>query len=134
MKNVVLGMLSFAVMAVGVSFLLNRPGAAVPSPTPTVMATVSKTPTSGATVTATPVGNSFTMAQVAAHNSSASCYTVVNGSVYDLTSQINAHPGGSRAILALCGIDATSSFTAKHGGQSRPESELASVKIGTLAR
>jgi uncharacterized membrane protein YphA (DoxX/SURF4 family) len=74
----------------------------------------------------------ITMAQVAAHNSSASCYTVVNGNVYDVTAWISEHPGGSGAIKGMCGIDATDTFTGKHGGQARPESELAKFKIGAV--
>ena len=66
------------------------------------------------------------------HNSSTSCWTVVSESVYDVTSFINKHPGGSGAIKSLCGKDGTSSFENQHDGQRRPEQELASLKIGTL--
>lgn len=76
----------------------------------------------------------FTMAQVRQHNSAASCYAVVGGSVYDLTTWINQHPGGPDKILALCGTDGTAAFEAQHSGQRRPENELASRKIGTLAQ
>jgi cytochrome b involved in lipid metabolism len=76
----------------------------------------------------------FTMAQVASHNSAVSCYTAIGGSVYDLTSFINQHPGGSAAIKSLCGIDGTAAFNAQHGGQSRPANELASLKIGVVAQ
>jgi hypothetical protein len=76
----------------------------------------------------------YTMAQVAQHANASSCYTAINGSVYDLTSFVNQHPGGAGAILSLCGRDGTASFEAQHGGQRRPESELASLKIGTLAQ
>lgn len=80
-----------------------------------------------------PESMAFTMADVRARATSEQCYTVVNGSVYDLTDWIAKHPGGSRAILSLCGTDGTASFEGKHGGQGRPESELASYKIGTLS-
>ncbi len=75
---------------------------------------------------------SFTMTDVKTHNSSSSCWTVVSGSVYDVTTWINKHPGGSSAIKGMCGVDATSAFSGQHGGQSRPVSELASFKIGIL--
>lgn len=75
---------------------------------------------------------SFTMADVKTHNSSASCFTVVNGNVYDVTSWINKHPGGSSAIKGMCGVDASSAFNGQHGGESRPESTIASFKIGVL--
>ena len=76
----------------------------------------------------------FTLAEVATHNSRTSCYTIVSGNVYDVSTWIGQHPGGQFPILGMCGKDATSSFTATHGGQARPESELASFKIGTLVQ
>lgn len=74
------------------------------------------------------------MADVAAHKDATSCYTVINSTVYDVTSWISKHPGGERAILGTCGKDATDAFTNKHGGQEKPESILATFKIGTLAQ
>ena len=74
------------------------------------------------------------MSDVQKHNNQAGCWTVVNGGVYDLTSFVSAHPGGSRAILSLCGIDGTSAFLDQHGNQKRPNNELAGLKIGDLAK
>ena len=74
----------------------------------------------------------YTMAQVAAHNSSASCWSAINGSVYDLTSFISQHPGGQAAIKSLCGVDGSAAFNGQHGGQARPASELVGFKIGVL--
>lgn len=74
----------------------------------------------------------YTMADVAVHSTKTSCWTVVNGSVYDVTSWISQHPGGAQAIVQLCGKDGTAKFTGQHGGQSQPESALASFKIGTI--
>jgi cytochrome b involved in lipid metabolism len=68
------------------------------------------------------------------HADAASCYSVVNGSVYDLTNWITKHPGGQQAIKGLCGKDGTAAFTGKHGGQQKPETMLASFKIGVLAQ
>lgn len=73
------------------------------------------------------------MADVSTHASTASCWTVVNNTVYDVTKWILRYPGGTRAILGLCGKDGTAAFTGQHGGQARPESELVSFKIGKLA-
>jgi len=80
-----------------------------------------------------PVAKTYTSAQVASHNSGSSCWGVVNNNVYDLTSYISSHPGGSSAINDLCGKDATSAFTGQHGGQSSPTNVLASFKLGTLS-
>ncbi len=76
----------------------------------------------------------YTMAQVAAHASSASCYTAIRGSVYNLTNWIGQHPGGEEAILSICGRDGTDAFVNQHGGMQQQESILATFKIGTLAQ
>ena len=87
------------------------------------------------TPTKEPVSNTgITMSDVQKHNNQSSCWTVVNGGVYDLTSFVSPHPGGSRAILSLCGIDGTSAFMDQHGNQRRPNNELVGLKIGNLAK
>lgn len=106
-----------------------RRGGGVSLGTSTNTNTQTNTTSNTTTTTAT-----FTLAQVAQHNTSASCYTVVSGSVYDVTSWISQHPGGASAIKNMCGIDASAAFNGQHGGQARPASELAGFKIGTLAR
>jgi len=75
----------------------------------------------------------YTMAQVQAANTPQKCWTVINNNVYDLTNWINQHPGGPDKIIQLCGTDGTSKFTTKHGGQAKPEQELASLQIGKLS-
>ena len=74
----------------------------------------------------------YTLADVAEHSTENDCWTTVNGGVYNLTSFVHSHPGGVARIIQICGIDGTSKFMNQHSGQSRPESELASLKIGTL--
>ena len=68
--------------------------------------------------------NGYTLAQVSERNSAAECWVVIDGGVYDLTQWIRSHPGGSGAIINLCGKDGTASFTSQHGGQARPSSTL----------
>lgn len=75
---------------------------------------------------------SYTLAQVATHNSAQSCWTAINGGVYDVTAWVSQHPGGAQAILSLCGTDGSSAFNGQHGGERRPAQELAGFKIGTL--
>lgn len=93
--------------------------------------------TGGSTTPVTPpptttTTTSYTMAEVKLHNTKASCWTAVYGNVYDVTSWISRHPGGSAAITSMCGTDGTSSFDDQHGGQSRANAELGSFKIGVL--
>lgn len=74
----------------------------------------------------------YTLAEVASRNSQAECWVAIDGGVYDLTMWIRSHPGGSGAILQLCGTDGTSMFLGQHGGQARPASTLDGYYIGPL--
>lgn len=82
----------------------------------------------------TETGGTFTMDEIAAHKDASSCYTVIRGTVYDVTAFIDKHPGGDKNILRLCGIDGTAAFEGKHGGQEKPENALKGFEIGMLAR
>ena len=92
------------------------------------------TPVASATPTPVATTAGYTMAQVAANNSAKSCWAVIEGSVYNLTNWINSHPGGTGAIISLCGTEATSSFNAQHANQSRPSSRLSGYLLGPLAK
>ena len=91
--------------------------------------TVSKN-TNTNTPTKAPTVAGYTLGEVQAHSNASSCWTIVNGNVYNLTSFVNSHPGGRSAILSLCGKDGSSAFSNQHGGQKRPENELKSLYIG----
>lgn len=109
------------------------------APTPKPMASstptaVAPTPTPTPSASPTTSSSGYTMAKVAANNSAASCWSVINGNVYDLTNWISSHPGGSSVIRALCGTDGSSEFAAKHQGQGRPESRLNGFLLGPLAK
>lgn len=88
---------------------------------------------SSSTSTTDAAAGAFTMAKVAQHNTAASCWTAINGNVYDLTAWINVHPGGPGVIKGLCGVDGTSAFSAQHGGDQRVASRLSTFKLGTLS-
>ncbi len=91
------------------------------------------TPTATATEPAQAAGT-YTSAQIATHAVESDCWASVGGNVYDLTSWVARHPGGSKAIISLCGIDATSKFEKVHGGSSAAKAALALLKVGTLAQ
>lgn len=91
-------------------------------------------PAASPSTTATSGPTTFTMAQVATHSSASNCWTVIKGTVYDLTQWEDQHPGGAARIIALCGTDGTSAFTGQHGGEPRPANELKGFDIGSLAR
>jgi len=76
----------------------------------------------------------YTMEKVKANASATSCWSVINGNVYNLTAWINQHPGGSGAIKSLCGVDGSAAFAAQHQGQSKPESRLTGYLLGPLTK
>lgn len=74
----------------------------------------------------------YTMVNIATHKDISSCYTVISGSVYDITLWVNMHPGGKGAILSLCGVDGTEKFMNKHKSGTKYMSILVRYKIGLL--
>jgi len=75
----------------------------------------------------------YTMEKVRANNSEASCWSVIDGNVYDLTKWIGSHPGGRGNILSLCGKNGTTEFAAKHRGDPNPQARLKGFLLGPLA-
>lgn len=72
----------------------------------------------------------FTASQVAQHNTTGNCWLIISGKVYDVTSYIPSHPGGT-AIVPYCGQDATSVFASEHN--SGTVNLLPPYLIGDLA-
>ena len=81
-------------------------------------------------------------AEVSNHAVEGDCWTIVDGSVYDITSYIPRHPGGAE-ILKACGTDGSSLFNSRTtaDGQtigsgtahsSNASSQLAGFLIGEL--
>ena len=85
-------------------------------------------------VVSTPASSGITLAQIAQHASRTSCWSAVNGSVYDLTSWIPNHPGGEKNILSLCGIDGSSGYNGQHGGSAKTARILSGFKLGALVQ
>jgi len=98
------------------------------------------TPTATPATTASPMpmpsatADGYTMEQVRANNTAAKCWSVIDSKVYDLTNWINSHPGGSGAIISLCGTDGTAAFKGQHGGAGAPASRLAGFLLGPLSK
>ena len=137
MKHISIGIIAaFLIIGAG-AFLLSGFGATnsnvATNTTTDQTAAVAASGTPATTGSTTPAATSYTLVQVATHNSSTSCWTAINVNIYDVTAWINQHPGGPQAIIALCGKDGSAAFNGKHGGQARPASELATFRIGALA-
>ena len=106
-------------------------GSVTPSPTPSVTASPEVVPTpSEPTVDQ----NVLSLELVAQRNTPESCWSVVDGNVYDLTAWIAKHPGGSGRIIGMCGRDATADFNGQHGGEGGPASFLAEYRLGELGQ
>lgn len=86
--------------------------------------------------------DTFTVEQVKEHGSADDCWTIISGSVYDITDFIPRHPGGDE-ILRACGEDATTLFRQRRDengdaiGSGTPHSssaasQLEQFKIGLL--
>lgn len=97
-----------------------QPVAVTPPPTPSVKPSPA------------PTKATYTMAQVASANTQQKCWTVVGGTVYDLTSFISKHPGGKSEIMSICGKDGTATFKEQHGDDRKPNNMLAGLEIGVL--
>lgn len=97
----------------------------IPTPKPT--------PTPTKTTTPKPTSKAITKAQVAKHSSGSDCWSIINKKVYNLTSYVSSHPGGSAVINSICGKDGTAAFSGQHSGAQTPVSVLAGFLIGTLA-
>ena len=82
----------------------------------------------------TEVNKGMTSADVAMHSDATSCWAIINGNVYDLTSWIPKHPGGPGAILKLCGTNGSEEFNEQHGGAALQAQVLAGFKIGVLTQ
>lgn len=98
----------------------------VASPTPTAVASASPTPTPTPTTTQ----RSYSAKDLATNNSANSCWSAIDGKVYDLTQWISLHPGGPSAIKFLCGVDGSKAFASQHRGQPNPTSRLAQYLLG----
>ena len=117
-------------------------GTITPTPNPTPSSTPSPTPSptatqstiSSPTPTTSPSKSGYTMDQVKANNGASSCWSVIDGDVYDLTKWISSHPGGAAAIKSLCGLDGTSAFKAQHEGQNNPIKKLITFLLGPLKK
>lgn len=77
----------------------------------------------------------YTLSQVAENNTKNSCWTIIEGNVYNITSYIPNHPGGESNILQVCGKDGSALFAKptehKEGGANNL---LNGFKIGTMSQ
>lgn len=126
MKNTLLSIIIGIVIVAGIGgFVYSQKQESIaPTPAP-VTTNTAETPTPAKTIT---------VEDVTAHSSRESCWTTINGGVYDLTSWIPKHPGGEQGILQLCGADGSAKFNKQHGGGKQQAMVLGGFKIGVIAQ
>ena len=89
-------------------------------------------PTASPAATGAAATSAIALADLADHGTPVDCWVAIDGVVYDLTTFIDQHPGGSERIIALCGTDGTAAFTGQHDGEQDPVAILADAQIGVV--
>lgn len=77
----------------------------------------------------------YSIDQVSQHSSPNNCWIIIQKNVYNVTSFINQHPGGSDRIIPYCGNDASEAFATQGGEGSHSQdakNTLAQFLIGKL--
>lgn len=84
----------------------------------------------------TQAASTYTLSQVAEHNTPSNCWMVIEGNVYDLTNYLSEHDD-KLDIRSWCGQDATADYNTKAGKNkdhsSKADDLLKNYMIGTLA-
>ena len=138
-KQLVLVSLIISWIIIGYAVVFGKLFASTPinQTTTTQTAAPSSTTSSTTSASTTTTSSGLTATDVATHNSSKSCYLIVNNKVYDVTTFLHMHPGGGGLITPYCGKEATQAFNTQ-GGRGRHSSSAASMLknyyIGDLAQ
>ena len=124
---------SRAAITIGVGEVEGVIGEVVRGPYKAPKPNVSSTPKAEPSAEPKAEQTGYTMEKVRANNNEVSCWSVIDGNVYDLTNWIASHPGGKGNILSLCGKNGTAEFASKHRGDSNPQARLKGFLLGPLA-
>uniref|UniRef100_A0A0G4IBZ9 Cytochrome b5 heme-binding domain-containing protein n=1 Tax=Chromera velia CCMP2878 TaxID=1169474 RepID=A0A0G4IBZ9_9ALVE len=77
------------------------------------------------------MSKSFTVEEVARHNTEKDCWVVIHGGVYDVTNFLSEHPGGKKILLKAAGQDASAQFDKFHD-VTKVLKQYEDLKIGTI--
>ncbi|RSH83425.1 uncharacterized protein EHS24_007109 [Apiotrichum porosum] len=108
--------------------------ASAPAPAAAPVAAAAAAPAAEAAPAAAPAPKSgeYTVEEVAKHNKENDCWVIIGNDVLDVTSFLNDHPGGAKAILLYAGRDATEEFEMIHPSdviqKYAPECVIGTVK------
>lgn len=84
-----------------------------------------------------PAQKSWTLVEIARHDTAKDCWMAIDGAVYDLTAYLPQHPSSPTVILSWCGKEATEAYQTKTKGRphsSRADQLLSTFLIGRLPR
>lgn len=135
MKKILISFAVLIVIATASFTFLHKPSTSADTATtnsPNASQATLGTQSSGTPASTTNSGTIYNFATVAKHASKSDCWTIVNGSVYNITSYVPVHPGGVAEIVKACGVDSTDLFNSIMQHERQADSELASLKIGVL--
>lgn len=76
----------------------------------------------------------YTMQEVAKHKTRKDCWVVIDGKVFDVSALVATHPGGTGAILAKAGKEATTAFEENHDADGYSRKKINVYYIGDLAQ
>ncbi|ESK98329.1 hypothetical protein Moror_79 [Moniliophthora roreri MCA 2997] len=74
----------------------------------------------------------WSLQQVAEHNTAKSCWVIIHNNVYDVTEFLSEHPGGSVIILKYAGRDATLAYEPIHPKDALEKNLPASKHLGPI--
>jgi uncharacterized membrane protein len=74
----------------------------------------------------------ISIGEVAENNSESSCWTVIDGKVYDLTAFLFRYPGERSDLVPLCGVDGSDLYREDLEGSKFPEDILKRYQIGKI--
>ncbi|KAF9452641.1 cytochrome b2 [Macrolepiota fuliginosa MF-IS2] len=75
----------------------------------------------------------WTLEQVAQHNTSKSCWVIIQNNVYDVTEFLPEHPGGPKIILKYAGRDATAAYEPIHPPDALEKNLPLSKHLGPIS-
>jgi len=96
-------------------------GAADVDPNQAFYGTGNKKPAAAAAAPAAGAKKTFTMDEVAKHNTDKDCWVILHNQVYDVTPFLSEHPGGKKAIMLYAGKDASKEFDMLHKPEIIPK-------------
>jgi len=129
-KELIISIIITVVVIIGVLISSQQP-----ENTSTTTPTIIDTSTTQTTVSTRNAVATITKTDVAKHNKATDCWIIIDQNAYNVTSYLNAHPGGRAIIIQMCGKDATTVYNAIRGGSghsSRATRELSSLFVSTV--